>query len=397
MRNFKVLVLTLSFGSGHVRASEAIIAALKQSAPKDTNLEIEYLDVIPNSAFIFQLFYVRTYFAMLKYAPWLWEKYFANRVEQVHQNTAPEWTFKIGCSRVFRQINRFKPDLIVATEVGACEIGRMVKRQRPEMKLAGIVTDYEGEPIWSCPEVDWFSVSTPFVRDQLVGWGAPAERIETCGIPVDQRFCKKPSADERAGILRDFDLSEDKQIVLLMSGGMGFTKMDGLVQELIENGFGAQLVAICGQDQKMKRRLDELAANARGRIKVLGWCNRIHDLMRVADLLVTKPGGLTITEALAAGIPIVAFDPIPGAEVRHCEYLAENGAGLHANGHKETARLIKSVLSDKTKLEQLTAAASRIAKPDAARVIAERLIGLLEPTISITTDLGRNKQPLIVS
>ena len=397
MRNFKVLVLTLSFGSGHVRASEAIIAALKQVAPSDTNLEIEYLDVIAESAFIFRLFYVHTYYAMLKYAPWLWDRYFANRVEQVHKSTAPEWAFKLGCSRVFRNIKKMRPDLIVATEVGACEIGRMIKRQRPEMKLAGIVTDYDGEPVWSCPEVDWFSVSLPLVRDQLVGWGAEGHKIEICGIPVDQRFCAKPSLAQREAILRNFNLQGNKPIALLMSGGMGFTKMDNLVAELIDSGLNAQVVAITGQDRAMFQRLQELRSTNQTSLSVLGWCNRIHDLMHVADLLVTKPGGLTITEALAAGIPIVAFDPIPGAEVRHCEYLMENGAGLHTSGYKETAALVKSVLSDRAKLEQLRSAANRIAKPDAARVIAERLIGLLEPTISITADIGRDNEPLIAS
>src|SRR5882724_314659 len=286
MQNFKVLVLTLSFGSGHVRASEAIIAALKRETPDDTNLDIEFLDVIPNSAFIFRLFYVYTYYAMLKYAPWLWDRYFANRVEQVHKSTAPEWVFKLGCSRVFRKIRKLQPDLIVATEVGACEIGRMIKRQRPEMKLAGIVTDYEGEPIWSCPEIDWFSVSLPIVRDQLVGWGAAAEKIEICGIPVDDRFCKKPSASERSGVLRDFDLRADKPIVLMMSGGMGFTKMDALVSELLESGLDAQLVTITGQDQAMQQRLNELKAKTGASLTVLGWCTRVHDLMHVADLLV---------------------------------------------------------------------------------------------------------------
>src|SRR5260370_738760 len=117
----------------------------------------------------------------------------------------------------------------------------MVKRQRPEMRLAGIVTDYEGEPIWSCPEVDWFSVSLPEVADQLINWGAPAERIEVCGIPVDQRFSRKPSLEERNKIISDFGLRHDQPIALIMSGGMGFTRMDLMVERLIESKVDAQL------------------------------------------------------------------------------------------------------------------------------------------------------------
>jgi processive 1,2-diacylglycerol beta-glucosyltransferase len=351
------------------------------------------MDVIPNSSFIFRLLYVWSYYAMLKYAPSLWDKYFANRVEQVHKSTAPEWTFKVGCSRVFRKINAMKPNLIVATEVGACEIGRMIKRQRPEMKLAGVVTDYEGEPIWSCPEVDWFSVSLPLVRDQLVEWGAPAEKIEICGIPVDGRFSKRPSADERERILRDFGLTADRPIALVMSGGMGFTRMDHLIKELIDSGLDAQVIAVTGQDQKMKRRLEELKGQGRISLNVLGWCNRVHDLMHISDLLVSKPGGMTITEALAVGIPIVAFDPLPGAEVKHCEYLSENGAGVYAKGYKQTAQAICSLLNDRDKLKQMGKCANEIAKPQAAEIIAQHLIGLVEAgPISTTAEFKRGNE-----
>jgi len=222
---------------------------------------------------------------------------------------------------------------------------------------------------------------------QLVGWGATADRIDVCGIPVDEQFVNPATLVEREQIIRDFGLRDDKPIVVLMTGGMGFTRMDKAVEELLNWDGDAQLVAITGMDSKMKRRLDELKSSSRCKLTVLGWCNRVHDLLRIADLLVTKPGGMTITEALVAGIPIIAFDPLPGAEVKHCEYLVNNGAGLSARGYEEVAGMVERALEDKILLQNMKAHAYMLAKPQATAQIVDRLFQLLEsPVMSLRSD-----------
>ena len=164
----KVLVLTLSFGSGHVRAAEVVARELKQQAP---DAKVLIVDALAECRTLFRAGYVWPYWAMVRYAPGLWARYFAGRVSRMDQQTAPAWAFRWGCPKVFEIISRSAPDLIVATEVAACELAVLAKRAGlTDARLVNVITDHEAEPVWVKPEVDGYAVADDGVRTALSSW-----------------------------------------------------------------------------------------------------------------------------------------------------------------------------------------------------------------------------------
>jgi len=134
-----ILVLTLSFGSGHVQAARTIAREIKRQAPY---AEVSVLDALADCRFLFRAFYVWPYWAMVRYAPALWDRFFTRRTASMKQDTAPAWAFRFGCPRVFREIVDFKPDAIVATEVAACELAAMAKRDGlTPARIISVITD----------------------------------------------------------------------------------------------------------------------------------------------------------------------------------------------------------------------------------------------------------------
>ncbi|HEV7842474.1 MAG TPA: hypothetical protein VGO69_02200, partial [Pyrinomonadaceae bacterium] len=247
----RILVVTLSFGSGHVQAARTIAHELVRREP---DAEVRVIDALADCRKLFRMGYVLPYWLMVRYAPALWESFFNRRIARMKKSTAPEWAFRWGCSHLFEEIARFNPDVIVAVEVAACEIAVMARRERlTTARIVNVITDYEAEPVWVKPEVELYAVADEHVREQLCAWGAPRERIVTCGIPINTAF--KVQHNRQATRAR-YGFDNDAPIVLLMGGGMGPTRMHEVAAHLCESGEKMNLVAIAGHDARSLHRLN---------------------------------------------------------------------------------------------------------------------------------------------
>jgi processive 1,2-diacylglycerol beta-glucosyltransferase len=361
----RILVLTLSFGSGHLQAAQAVACELKRQGP---HVEVRVVDALEECRHLFRAFYVWPYWAMVRYAPALWDRFFTRRTTRMKQNTAPGWAFRFGCPQVFKAIADFKPDTIIATEVAACELAAMAKRDGlTQARIISVITDYEAEPVWVKSEVDAYAVADDQVRDQLCAWGATAANIVTCGIPTNDKFCDRHDETETR---RRYGITDDVPIVLLMGGGWGPTHMNEVAARLCESGQPMHVIAVTGHDTRMRRRLGRLRAWRPVSLHVSGWTNDIAALMQAAAVLVTKPGGLTTAEAALSGLPVIIFDAIPGPERRNAARLAEIGAGVLTSGARETVVSVLSLLGDESARRRMSARARLLARPDAANVIA---------------------------
>jgi processive 1,2-diacylglycerol beta-glucosyltransferase len=372
--DMKILVLTLSFGSGHVRAAEAVADELSRQVPASNVLVV---DALEECRWLFRASYEWPYWLMLRYAPGLWDRFSTARVNQKHAGTAPAWAFRMGCPKVFSTIKTFNPELIVAAEVAAGEMAAIARRQGlTRAPILSVITDYESEPIWVQPEVASFTVPDEHVRAEMISWGAPADRISICGIPVDPTFdvLHNPKATRlRHGI------SDNVAMVLLMGGGMGPTRMDQVIARLGEGNTPIHIVAVAGKDRRALRRLERLKVKAPVSLRVVGWTDEVAALMQAARILVTKPGGLTISEAALCSLPVVFFDPIPGAEFVNAKRMVDAGAAVVTQGPLETARAITSLLKDERSTEAMALRSQTMARPNARREIASRALALLEP------------------
>lgn len=370
MKARRILLLTLSFGSGHVRAAHTIAAELKRQEP---DVEVLVVDALAHCRLLFRACYVWPYWAMLRYAPALWARFFARRLAKRHERTAPDWAFRLGCADVFKRIVNFQPETILATEVAACEIAALAKRDGlSTARLISVITDHEAEPVWIKSEVDTYTVPDEYVKDQLIAWGASKARVVLAGIPTDRGFVIQQ--DVRATLTR-YNLTDAARTVLIMGGGMGPTRMDQVVAFLLESVQPIQIVVVTGHDARMRRRLSRLRPSPQVTLRVIGWTDDIAALMQVASVLITKPGGVTTTEAILRGLPLVIFGVIPGPEQRNAARIVEAGAGLMSSSRHDAASAALALLGDEHTRKRMSAMGQLLAHSDATATIAQLALG----------------------
>jgi processive 1,2-diacylglycerol beta-glucosyltransferase len=371
----RVAILTLSVGAGHVRASSVIESALRDGAD---DLEILVLDALDLARGWFQWVYVRSYWMMLRYAPTAWKNLFERRNRNGHRATAPRWVFRLGCAKVLERFRAFRPDLVIANEIGAVEIAALARREGWfDAPLLAVQTDFHAEPPWVQEEVDYYCVGSGEAREQLVNWGASPHRILVSGIPIDPGFGLRV---ERAEVLRALGLVARKPVVIVMGGGMGPAPLDTIVRSLEECDLPLQVIAIAGHNRNMRRRLQRLKGRLALDLQIFGWTPRVPEFMAAADLLITKPGGLTMAEALAAGVPLLLTEPIPGPEERHVKYLVDRGAAVFAHEVPGIPRLASNLLTSPARRARMVQRQRELARPDATHAIAQVARALMAKT-----------------
>lgn len=216
MTSKRIFILTLSVGTGHLRAAEVLQRAFYD---RDDPIEVRLLDVLKVARSWFLTLYVRPYWWMLRHAPGLWRRLFERRQKKLHRATAPRWVFRRGCRQVLEQLKAYSPHLVIANEVGAVEIAALGKREGWFFApILAVQTDFQTEPPWVQEEVDVYCVGSEEARSELVNWGVSPNRILVSGIPVDPVF-SLPS--EKSELRRALGLDPERPVVLVMGGGMG--------------------------------------------------------------------------------------------------------------------------------------------------------------------------------
>ena len=288
----------------------------------------------------------------------------------------PTGSFAAGCREVMRQIQTYAPQLVIVTEVGAAEIAALARREGWfNSPILAVQTDFHTEPPWVQPEIDVYCVASEEARGQLIGWGVSPNRVLLCGIPVDPAFALPFEKNE---LRQALGLDLRRPVVLVMGGGMGPVPLDQVVSSLELCGAPMQVLAVAGRDRFLRQRLEALRGRLAIDLHLFGWSENIPELMGVSDLLITKPGGLTAAEALAAGLPMVLTHPIPGPEERHVRYLQQNGVALRAETLQDIPRLTSRLLSSPDELAELRRRAREWSRPDAAHAVAQVATALLE-------------------
>jgi processive 1,2-diacylglycerol beta-glucosyltransferase len=369
----RLAILTLSVGSGHLRAAEVLERAL---ADGGDDLEIQVLDAVELGRPWFVWLYVQSYWWMVRHAPGVWLHLFERRQRKRHGATAPHWVFRRGCAPLLKRLKAFAPHLVIATEIGAAEIAALAKREGWfNAPLLAVQTDFQTEPPWVQDEIDIYCVGSEGARRQLIGWGISPNRILACGIPIDPTFALP---FDRPELLQALGLDARRPVVLVMGGGMGPTPLDEIIQSLELCGLPLQVLAVAGHDRDMQNRVQGLRGRLALDLHPFGWSERIPELMAAADLLVTKPGGLTTAEALTSGLPMVLTHPIPGPEERHVRYLEEHRVGVCARTLAEIPQLVYRLLCDREQLATMGKRARELARPDATHAVAQVSRAMLE-------------------
>lgn len=376
MGKLRVLVFSATFGAGHVRAAEAVIEAIRLREP---NAEITHLDCGEILSRTFNSLIKGTYIGLIKYSPKLWGKFYNGTTKIPPDSMLQRLLNNMGINKFEELVQMLKPDLIVCTyPTVAGVLAQLRLRQRLQVPVVTVVTDYVVHSQWIHGGVDLYIVGSDQVKNGLISKGIKPGRIKSTGIPVSPKFEKQISGSE---VRRNLGLSNQLPTILVMGGAYGV--LDGIkeVCKAFANGkFALQQIVVCGQGHKLYESLEPVIKNSRNPLVRLGYVSNVEELMSAADLVITKAGGLTVSEALTKRLPEVIFRPIPGQEEANTIFLTKIGAGKVANTLEELQSTVISLLQQPEELEKMRQGAASAVPGNAAELAVEGMLELVGGT-----------------
>ena len=368
----RVLIVSASIGSGHHQAARAIAAEL---ARRQDNLQITIADFMEDTDSYLAAFMKEAYLKMLELSPNMYDL-----VYRVSQAPLPGFKAQGLLARVLQGgmaqlVRRHRPDLIIATHPFPCGAAAYLRdSRRLRAPLVGVITDFAVHRLWVYEHVDAYFVAAPEIKRELSALGVPARRIYASGIPVHPQFTANAGG---RGILGELSLAADQPLVLLMGGGLGMGGIRQAMASMDELNLPLQFVVLAGKNKELQEKLQEETKNLRHAVRVLGYTDRIPELMRAAAMLVTKPGALTVCEALVSETPLLLYEPIPGQEWENAVFLTQRGVALWAKNRQELKDGVTTLLTRPDQVEKLRKEAEALRRPAAAGAVATAALALL--------------------
>jgi processive 1,2-diacylglycerol beta-glucosyltransferase len=368
----KILVLSVSAGAGHVRAAEA----LKASALKWFNdVEVIHVDVMELVSKLFRKIYAESYISIVESHPALWG-YMYDKTDQEKADSVMS-KIRIAIERLnthkLRELlHDVNPDHVICTHFLPAQLLSRKKRKGVFTKPVWVVvTDFDVHGLWIHDHVDGYFAANEEVAWRMAARGIPQNIIHVTGIPIMPVFSEPR---ERGVCAAEFGLDPLKKTFLMMSGGAGVGGIETLAEELLKLPYDFQLIGLAGRNELLLKRLQETGMQHPGRLFPVPFTKVIERLMTASDVAITKPGGLTTSECLAMGLPMIVVSPIPGQEERNADFLLENGAGLKACDGGALTYRASLLLQEPDRIERLRENARRLGKPEAGRAVLETVL-----------------------
>jgi processive 1,2-diacylglycerol beta-glucosyltransferase len=365
----RVLFLYISMSSGHQRAANAIEEALSLLAP---SWETSGVDAFSFAYPTIGKLIARTYLEILRHTPVLWDFVYDNPDVETATREIREVLNLISRRKMRSLIKTHNPAALVCTQAVPCSVFAAEKRNgKLHIPLIAVITDFAIHSYWVHPEVDLYCVASEEARRYLIHQGLSASKIAVTGIPISPSFLQRfPREQVRA----ELDLDPNRPTVLVMGGSQGLGPLQEMVDHLQSYSF--QIVVTAGVDRDLFRHLQKRYAKDR-RVRVFGYTKMVNSLMDAADLLITKPGGLTSSEALAKNLPMIICNPIPGQEERNARYLLKQGVAEEAHEPEEIARLAQTLFHHPARLKRMSERTKEVATPYAAMEVARHVFRMI--------------------
>lgn len=360
----KILVIHASAGAGHMKAAEAVFNGLKKYTPHQAVL----VDALDYTSPAFKNLYRSTYATLITKFPWLWGFVFG----------ALDFNFIQPLERLFRRIyNHINAgkleaylkneqfDYVIATHFMSTEITSALKdKGLIRSKLITIVTDFDVHHIWLAKHVDHYTVASAWTKDKMLELGIAEQKIHVTGIPTDEKFSE---IKDIGALKKKLGLKENLFTILIATGSFGI----GPIEEVIKSLDGFQVVVVCGHNKNLFARLSQQPFS---NVKICGLVDNMHELMAVSDVMVTKPGGLSIAEALVSQLPLIFFNPIPGQEANNIKVLAHYKLGFHSNSINDIVHEVKRLSSFKDDLMTALKRTKQLSCPNAVSDIIKLVL-----------------------
>ena len=372
----KILIFYASYGGGHLSAANSIKQCIDDNF-KDCETKLvdcmEYVNRPVNKIT------TTAYKELAKKFPWAWGEVYSHSQKGplAHISSASN---NLLAKKLLKLLKEYQPDIVISTHPFGSQMVSYLKRKAlVDCKLATIMTDFAPHDQWLVGKdyVDYYFVSHEKMRQELINSNVAENTVFATGIPLSNRFLMHFDKDE---IMKSMGLNPDKRVILFFGGGefgLGRDKTVKILNSFITHVKNHQIVAIAGKNEKMKIAFEKLVAetNSESFVKVLAYTKQVPELMSISDLVVTKPGGLTTTESLASGLPIVAINPIPGQEEENAKFLEDEGVAIWLKKNDDYDKIIADLLSDEDKLHQMKVNTKLLAKKNSTRDICDIILG----------------------
>lgn len=372
-----ILIFYASYGGGHLNAAKSIDEYIVSHYP---NSQTELIDCMKYVNKTVEKLTTAAYREAAKKAPWVWGRIYSDSQKGplAHLSTRSN---KIMAIKLLKLLREKKPDLIVSTHPFSSQMCSYLKRKgKITAKIATIMTDFAPHDQWLVGSdfTDYYFVANDKMKDYLIQKNIEPIKVFVTGIPLSNKFLQKY---DRKKILDTYHLEDRKRNILFFGGGefgLGKSRTFEIFDTLIKSSDDIQIIAIAGKNEKMKIKFDEIvrANHATKRVKILGFTNQVPELMSIGDLVVTKPGGMTTTESLASGLPMIIINPIPGQEEENAEFLENKGVGIWIKKEDNASKILNHLLFTPNKLNEMKKNAIALGNPNSTRDICNILLGL---------------------
>lgn len=362
----RILIFSGSYGAGHNSSAEALERYFLAHAAD--SVEVKVIDFFERFAPSLNVLAKFAYQQSVQFFPELYGTFF-DLTNKLPGNPVVQDLAQVGYNNAADFIGAWRPHAVVSTFPIAGGVVADIKSSRPVV-AATVITDYGAHRNWLHPGTDLFFVACKEMREDLVSQGVPWDRVVVSGIPIHEKFS---SELDPAECRREFDLADRFTVLLTMSAGsVGDLKQ--VVVQLVDSGI--QVAAATGRSERLRRRLHTLEKK-NPLLRGYGHVKDMHKLMAACDVLVGKAGGLTVSEALAMGLPQVIFNPVPGQEIYNVDFLVNYGAGLLARDEDDVVEKVRFLSTHPQRLEQMSGNAASLGKPSAAQAVCERVLAAI--------------------
>ncbi|HOQ00149.1 MAG TPA: glycosyltransferase [Acetivibrio clariflavus] len=367
-----VLYLSISMGAGHLKAAEALKEYVEQRYPDSRSQIVDTFKYV--NPIVHKLF-VDGYLSLIRNIPCVYGALYRMSERMENINRLSNALSKVFAYKLVKLIKDFNPSIIVCTHPFPLQIVSCLKKEKKiNIPSIGILTDYVNHPFWFHDNIEAYIVAHDKIKKDMVKCGIPENRIHTYGIPVSKAFLQKTP---RCKLLEKYGL-KDKFTVLIMGGSLGFGDIKKVFLAFLECRKNIQLIVVTGKNIKLKHQLQNYINLYNKNVLLIGYTNEVNNLMDIADLIVTKPGGMTISEALVKELPILIMSPIPGQEERNCYFLTSNGAAEKIDAEKDLRQIIDAILDNPHKLKIMREKSKMLSLPNSGY----NILNLMESLIS---------------
>lgn len=369
----KILALTVSAGNGHNKAAESIKEYLMNNY-KDADVEI--FDTLKYINPVLDKVVVGSYLKSVKNTPALYGKLYEYAENDDTVSNLSGFLNDILSVKLRGLISRKNPDVVYCTHPFPVEMLSILKRKhKVDIPVVAILTDYAPHAFWFYNFIDAYVVPHEDFILEVREKGVPKDSIFPLGIPISNDFLKPVNKDS---VLDELGFSKDKITLLLMGGGLGIGNLTSIYKELCFSTLDIQIIICCGNNIKLKNQLECLKSRTLKNTVIFDYTNKVHELMSISDILISKPGGLTMSEALVKNIPIIITSTIPGQEEKNADYLINSGIAAKAKESGELTSLIYQFSQSKLRLPHMRAMAKEKSKPNSTKEISDLIASFVK-------------------